>query len=115
MRDALVRLGVPETRIVVETKSRNTHDEAVVVAPLLESMGIRQTVLVTSEIHMRRSLGTFKAAGIDAVPAIARPPDQQPVVGRLGCCQAASVCTRGPGRPRGPGLVYYAARGWFRF
>jgi uncharacterized SAM-binding protein YcdF (DUF218 family) len=31
-------------------------------------------VLVTSEIHMRRSLATFRTAGIDAVPAIAADP-----------------------------------------
>ena len=31
-------------------------------------------VLVTSEIHMRRSIATFRTAGIDAVPAIAADP-----------------------------------------
>ncbi len=115
MRDALVRLGVPETRIVVETKSRNTHDEAVIVAPLLKSLGIRQTVLVTSETHMRRSLGTFKAAGIDAVPAIARPPVNNLSIvdwalpSGLGLYEGAQVAHEALG------LVYYAARGWFRF
>ena len=115
MRNALVQLGVPETRIVVETKSRNTHDEAVIVAPLLTSMGIRQTVLVTSDIHMRRSLGTFKAAGINAVPAIARPPDNNLstfdwlLPSGLGLYEGSQVAHEALG------LVYYTARGWYRF
>ncbi len=114
MRDALVQLGVPETRIVVETKSRNTYEEAIVVAPLLASMGIRQTVLVTSEIHMRRSLGTFKAAGIDAVPAIARPPfndlsfSDWVLPSGLGLHQGGQVAHEVLG------IAYYAARGWYR-
>ncbi len=114
MRDALVQLGVPETRIVVETKSRNTHEEAVVVAPLLASMGIRQTVLVTSEMHMRRSLGTFKAAGIDAVPAIAKPPFNNlslwdwVLPSGLGLYEGAQVAHEVLG------IAYYAARGWYR-
>ena len=31
-------------------------------------------MLVTSQFHMRRSVGAFKAAGIDVIPAIAREP-----------------------------------------
>ena len=63
MRDELVRLGVPQGRILLESTSRNTHDEAVLIAPMLESLGIQQVVLVTSDTHMRRSLGAFRAVG----------------------------------------------------
>ena len=115
MSNALVQLGIPETRVLVETKSRNTHDEAVIVAPLLASMGVRHTVLVTSAIHMRRSLGAFKAQGVDAVPAIARPPELQLSVvdwvlpSALGLYQGSQVAHEALG------LVYYRARGWVRF
>jgi uncharacterized SAM-binding protein YcdF (DUF218 family) len=115
MRNALVRLGVPETRVIVETKSRNTHEEAVIVAPLLASMGIRQTVLVTSRIHMRRSLGTFKAVGINAVPAVAKPPDTNLstldwlLPSGLGLYEGSQVAHEALG------LLYYAARGWYHF
>ncbi len=74
MRDELVRLGVPQGRILLESTSRNTHDEAVLIAPMLESLGIQQVVLVTSDTHMRRSLGAFRAVGVNAVPAIAPDP-----------------------------------------
>ncbi len=74
MRDELVRLGVPRDRILLESTSRNTHDEAVLIAPMLEPLGIEQVVLVTSDTHMRRSLGAFRAVGVNAVPAIAPDP-----------------------------------------
>src|SRR5262249_44692043 len=64
MRDAMVTLGVPADRIVVETESRTTHEEAVVVAPMLQAQRAEQVILVTSEEHMRRSLGSFRAVGI---------------------------------------------------
>jgi uncharacterized SAM-binding protein YcdF (DUF218 family) len=74
MRDELVRLGVPQERILLESASRNTYDEAVLLAPMLRSLGIQQLVLVTSDTHMRRSLGAFRAVGLNAVPAIAPDP-----------------------------------------
>ena len=115
MKVALVQLGIPEPRVLVETKSRNTHDEAVIVAPLLRSMGIRHTVLVTSDLHMRRSLGAFKAQGVDAVPAVARPPDNQlswldwVLPSGFGLYEGSQVAHEALG------LAYYTARGWSRF
>jgi len=53
---------------------RTTHDEAVLVAPMLKRLGVQRTILVTSAIHMPRSLGTFRAAGVDAIPAPALDP-----------------------------------------
>ncbi len=75
MRDELVRLGIPAERIIVETGSSNTHDEAVIVTPILRSRGIERMVLVTSDTHMRRAIGTFRAEGWRAVPAIAPDPN----------------------------------------
>jgi uncharacterized SAM-binding protein YcdF (DUF218 family) len=75
MRDALVRLGVPPDRIVVERQSTNTRDEAQLVAAMLPSMNVAHVILVTSPIHMRRAIGMFRAVGVEAIPAIARQPD----------------------------------------
>jgi uncharacterized SAM-binding protein YcdF (DUF218 family) len=72
MRDALVRLGVPESRILLESESLTTHEEAVLIGPTLRSLAIDRVILVTSDTHMWRSIGTFRAAGIVAIPAIAR-------------------------------------------
>ena len=71
MRNDLITLGVPADRILVETESGTTRDEATVVNRMLRTQGIEQVILVTSETHMRRSLGVFRSVGIIAVPAIA--------------------------------------------
>jgi uncharacterized SAM-binding protein YcdF (DUF218 family) len=74
MKTALVDLGVPPHRIVLESESRVTRDEAVLTARLLGERGIRACIVVTSDLHMRRALATFRRVGLDARPAIARDP-----------------------------------------
>jgi uncharacterized SAM-binding protein YcdF (DUF218 family) len=83
MRDALVRMGVPAERILVETQSRTTHTEALVVEPMLRSLGVEHTVLVTSAGHMRRSLGTFRAVGRERHPGHRAAPRPRSVVAPL--------------------------------
>lgn len=71
MRDALVQLGVPAERIVLESTSRTTSEQVSLVMPILRSLKIDQVVLVTSDIHMRRSIGAFRSYGVRPVPAVA--------------------------------------------
>jgi len=68
MRD----LGVPAERVVSESESHNTHDEAVVIARMLQERHIDRFVLVTSPLHMRRSLAVFAAQGLHPIPSPAR-------------------------------------------
>jgi uncharacterized SAM-binding protein YcdF (DUF218 family) len=53
----------------LETRSRTTRENARETASLLAPLGLRHVLLVTSATHMRRALGEFLAAGLDAVPA----------------------------------------------
>jgi uncharacterized SAM-binding protein YcdF (DUF218 family) len=76
MRRALVQLGVPEARILLESSSTTTRDEAVLVAPMLRALHPANVVLVTSDVHMLRSIGAFRAAGVTAIPAVAPDPDR---------------------------------------
>lgn len=69
MAASLEELGVPRHRIVEEGKSRNTHDHATYVPPLLTERGITRIVLVTSRQHMARSLRAFRRVGLDPVPS----------------------------------------------
>jgi uncharacterized SAM-binding protein YcdF (DUF218 family) len=55
--------GVPTDAVVVESASRNTHENAVLSLPLAESRGFRHFVLVTSAVHMRRAEAVFRKAG----------------------------------------------------
>jgi uncharacterized SAM-binding protein YcdF (DUF218 family) len=72
MADELITLGVPSSRILLELDSQTTRDEAVIIKPMLERLRVEHVVLVTSDLHMRRSVGTFRAVGVDTIPAIAR-------------------------------------------
>ena len=62
-------LGVPKEDIILEPNSRNTYENAVFVQPILEERSIDRILLVTSAMHMPRSLQIFQKLGIEAIPA----------------------------------------------
>ncbi len=59
MRDGLVVVDIPMTRIRVESKSRNTFEQAVEVSRLLRADRRDRFVLVTRPAHMWRSMILF--------------------------------------------------------
>jgi uncharacterized SAM-binding protein YcdF (DUF218 family) len=67
---ALLQYGVPESDILIENVSRNTHENAVFTKTLLEKQGFAQSklLLITSAMHMRRSIGCFKKVGLNFTP-----------------------------------------------
>ncbi|MFN7917442.1 MAG: YdcF family protein [Vicinamibacterales bacterium] len=116
MADALVSLGIPRDRIVVEDRSRNTRDEAVVIKEMLARRPVDQLVLVTSQFHMRRSLGTFRAVGLETIPAIAREPESFNA-GRGWTKLLPSdkgLGETGLAAHEVMGIVVYTLRGWYR-
>lgn len=115
MRDLLVARGVPADRIVLETESATTRDEALLIAPILKSRNARPVILVTSGIHMRRALGAFRAVGVDAVPAIA----QEIPLDRLSAADYAMPSGLGLDLASANaheilGFAYYWLRGWWK-
>ncbi|MBD2343268.1 YdcF family protein [Anabaena subtropica] len=69
MADILTSLGIPSEALIQEPDSLNTYENAVNVKKILESRGIRQVLLVTSALHMPRSLKIFQRQGMDIIPA----------------------------------------------
>ena len=67
LRRALIDLDVPADRIVLESESKNTRDEAVIVKRMLAERGLSDFVLVTSPLHMRRSMLAFEQQGMHPV------------------------------------------------
>jgi uncharacterized SAM-binding protein YcdF (DUF218 family) len=62
--EALVLMGVPDSSIVRETNSRNTHESAQEIKKiLLGKSNPSECLLITSAYHMRRSAGCFKKEG----------------------------------------------------
>jgi uncharacterized SAM-binding protein YcdF (DUF218 family) len=77
MRDLLVVMGVPAGVILLEDKSRDTYQNALYCAAILNGRGINRILLVTSAFHMRRSEALFLAQGLEVIPA---PTDYQRLV-----------------------------------
>ena len=69
MAALLQQLDVPEQAIIQEPNSLNTYENAVNVRKILSARGIHRVLLVTSAMHMPRSLLIFKRQQIAAIPA----------------------------------------------
>jgi uncharacterized SAM-binding protein YcdF (DUF218 family) len=62
--DALKLMGVPESDIVIENQTRNTHESAVAVKAMLQGhYQPAECLLITSAYHMPRSIACYKKAG----------------------------------------------------
>jgi uncharacterized SAM-binding protein YcdF (DUF218 family) len=59
--------GIPIDRILIDSEAKTTHDHPRTVGPLLEAHHVRRFVIITSPMHMRRSLGVFRRQGYDPV------------------------------------------------
>ena len=69
MAQLIETMGVPKTAILQDPTSLNTYENAVNVRQIMRTQGIRSILLVTSAMHMPRSLSIFKHLGINAIPA----------------------------------------------
>lgn len=62
----LIALGVPREAVLVEPKANNTRENATESKRLLEQLGAKNVLLVTSAFHVPRAVGCFRAVGIEA-------------------------------------------------
>ncbi|MEM7726303.1 MAG: YdcF family protein [Cyanobacteria bacterium P01_A01_bin.45] len=69
MKSILTSLGIPSEVILEEPDSLNTYQNAVNVKKILESNNISKVLLVTSAIHMPRSIQIFRKQKINVIPA----------------------------------------------
>jgi len=61
-------VGIAPDRIVLEGRSRNTHENAVFTRDLVTPKSGERWLLITSAYHMPRSVATFRKAGFDVIP-----------------------------------------------
>jgi uncharacterized SAM-binding protein YcdF (DUF218 family) len=66
LQEELVRLGVPKDQVVLEPKANNTRENATESKKLLDELGAKSVLLVTSAHHMPRAAGCFRAVGVEA-------------------------------------------------
>lgn len=69
MADVMVAFGVPRERIVLEESALNTRQNLLFSARIVRELGVERTLLVTSALHMGRSLLEAERAGLRVVAA----------------------------------------------
>ncbi len=68
LKTQFINNGVKESDILLESKSRNTYENAIFTKKILDSLQIKPPyVLVTSAMHMPRSKKVFTKAGFDFI------------------------------------------------
>ena len=60
--------GIPATRIIIEDRSRSTHENAVFAKELIRPVPGQNWVLVTSAFHMPRAVAAFRAVDWPVIP-----------------------------------------------
>jgi uncharacterized SAM-binding protein YcdF (DUF218 family) len=105
MRDFVVAYGIPRESILIEDRSRDTHENALFTAALLRNDS-RKKVLLTSDYHMFRAYRAFRKAGLDVSP-LPFPDVQKRVNSRLDRWSAFCLLAGETAR-----IGYYGLRGW---
>jgi uncharacterized SAM-binding protein YcdF (DUF218 family) len=72
LQRALIALGVPSDRIVLESESKTTRDEAVIIKRMLAERGVTSFVLVASPLHIARSMRAFEQQGMHPIASTAQ-------------------------------------------
>lgn len=67
-KEILVQLGVPESKILLESESRNTAENAFYTAKILKEKNMEKIILVTSAFHMKRASMVFEKQRIKVTP-----------------------------------------------
>lgn len=62
----LIALGIPAESVLVESKALNTRENATESKRLLDQLGAKNVLLVTSAFHVPRAVGCFRAVGVEA-------------------------------------------------
>ena len=81
MRGLALAAGVPDAALLLEPSSRNTAENALYTARLLQARGLRRIVLVSDPEHLFRASLLFRLVGLD-------------VVGRAGASSAPTLGSR---------------------
>jgi uncharacterized SAM-binding protein YcdF (DUF218 family) len=69
MADLLKLMDVPESSMILQDQSQNTYEDALFSCQKIKAAGYKNVLLVTSAMHMPRSVKSFEKQGCQVVPA----------------------------------------------
>ena len=61
-------MGVAPEKLIIEEKSRDTYENALYSARICRQKNFENPIVLTSAVHLRRSLLCFKAVGLQVTP-----------------------------------------------
>lgn len=64
----LIAMGIPESGILIEQKSKSTVENAQNVKQILKQRNFHNPILISSAHHMARAVKSFDLANIDVLP-----------------------------------------------
>jgi uncharacterized SAM-binding protein YcdF (DUF218 family) len=123
MADLLALLEIPTQDVWLQPESQNTFEDALYTSRMLKENGVESVLLVTSAMHMPRSVALFEQQGVRVIPAPAdftvtqagwqnlfSPDPQALLVNLLPNTSSLSLTTNAI--KEYIGLLVYGLRGW---
>ncbi|MBS2019761.1 MAG: YdcF family protein [Deltaproteobacteria bacterium] len=85
--------GIARDRIMVESRSKNTRENALLTQTIAREQGFQNVVIVTSAFHMARAADCFRAVGmqVDLMPVDYRARTPTPTAGLFDWMPRASA------------------------
>jgi len=68
LRQFALDAGMPAEKILIDSDSRNTHENAVNTRTLMEQHRLSSSLLITTAAHLPRAMGCFQKLGITPIP-----------------------------------------------
>ena len=76
LKKYLVKIGIPDSCVLVENLSKNTYENAIYCNKKLTQIHTSKKInclIITSDYHIRRSLACFKKTDLNAYPYVKKP------------------------------------------
>lgn len=112
LRELLIARGVPADRIVEESRSLTTREQALNVAPILRAHEWNPVLLVTAPVHLLRASGVFNNVGVDVIPAPAAPHSSGTTFRQRWRPSPSALESSQQSLYNYIGYFYYWSRGW---
>jgi uncharacterized SAM-binding protein YcdF (DUF218 family) len=109
---AIEALGVPGNHVIIEDESHTTREEAVILKRLFASLAVDRFVLVTSPLHMSRSLALFRKAGMHPIASASRLRNGQSIEWWTALPDTESLAISDGALYEYAAWVYYTMKGW---
>jgi uncharacterized SAM-binding protein YcdF (DUF218 family) len=104
--------GISATRIILEERSRSTHENAVFAKELIRPRPAETWILVTSAFHMPRAVASFRAVDWPVIPHPVDFKVDASTVWRANFNLVEGLGTATTAGKEWAGLVGYRLRGW---